>query len=130
MDKLPEGAIPEEEFQSGSTEMPEGAIHEDAFHAQNAQLPESAIPEFGKLPEAPQTDMSQYTTPGQKTLAATEAAAQGATFGLSNLAETGLGLTTEADIYNREQANPGLHAVAGITGTVGSMLVPGVGEGW
>lgn len=126
MDQLPEGAIPVNE--ADSHDLPEGAIPVESANLHPfapIELPEGAIPVRSNAEME-----AKYTTPGQKALAATEAAAQGATFGLSNKLETATGLTTEADILNREAANPGLHTVAGITGTVASALVPGVGEGW
>lgn len=72
---------------------------------------------------------TKYNTPIQKAITGVEGAARGATFGLSTKAETALGIDPE-DIKGREKENPWISAGGEAAGTVGSMLVPGVGEGW
>lgn len=66
----------------------------------------------------------EFQTPAQQALAGAEAAARGATFGLSTGVERALGVDP-ADIRAREEANPAVAAAGEITGAVGSLFVPG-----
>jgi hypothetical protein len=69
----------------------------------------------------------KYGTSGQMAKTALEGAAQAATFGLSSKAETALGIATPEDIRQRQETNPGIHAVGEIGSTVGQLFT-GVGE--
>ncbi len=100
---------------------PSGIPKDDIKH--QGLTPTSSI----KPPTASTTD---YESPMQQALTGVEGALQGATFGLSNKLETSLGLTTEQDIMNRAAANPLVAAGGSIAGNVGSLFIPGVGEGW
>lgn len=70
----------------------------------------------------------KYGSTEQMLKAGLEGAAQGATFGLSTAAETGLGIATPEDIRNRAEVNPGIHNLGQIGGLAASSLIPGVGE--
>lgn len=119
-----------------TSDMPEQGGAEPQAQAAPAQeeVPEHDLPaQAGE--EVPHEDMpnapGKYDSPMQTAIGATEAAARGATFGLSTLAETGLGLASKEDIKSREAAlDPNVAIGAEMTGAVGSMLIPGVGEGW
>lgn len=97
----------------------------------------SAIPPDEVIPDKidqdkviPSTPLDKYKTPIQKGATAVESALSGASFGLSDLAETKLGIATPEEIKNRQNANPEVAVGSNIVGTLASMLVPGVGEGW
>lgn len=96
-------------------------------------VPTSDMPEVSGQ-EVPDSDLhqdtSKYGTPEQQAITAAEGLARGASFGLSTGLETSLGLAKPEDIAGRQQENPLIAAGADATGTVGSMFVPGVGEGW
>lgn len=104
----------------------------DATEPVEAVAPEQ-MPKFEATEPAPPevlpTDTSKYETPTQMAATFLEGAAQGATFGLSNYAETAMGISTAEDIAKREEANPGMHGTGEVAGFVGSLFVPFLGEG-
>lgn len=85
--------------------------------------PEGGIPEHEVVPD------QSHSTPMQTGIAALEGAAKGATFGLSTKAEAMAGVDPK-DIIARQQENPLVAIGSEAAGTIGSMFVPGVGEGW
>lgn len=72
---------------------------------------------------------NQYNTPEQMAITGLEGIARGASFGLSTKASIAAGENPE-DIKGREEENPWIAAGGEAVGTVGSMFIPGVGEGW
>ena len=110
-DQIPEGAIPVEQ-ESGP---PEGAIPVD----QDQQ------------PQTPEQPEAQPLSGNQKAIGIAEAVGRGVLpFGLASAAETHLGVPAE-DIKAREAAlDPATAIGAESAGVVGSMFIPGVGEGW
>lgn len=95
----------------------------------NAPIPPNEVQLDEPIPADEVKVDTKYNTPMQKAITGVEGAARGATFGLSTKAETALGIDPE-DIKGREKENPWVAASGEATGTIGSMLIPGVGEGW
>lgn len=110
------------------------------IEAAQAQQPTSqeAPPAFEDTTEAPPSfedtvdpSKAKYSTTEQTVKGAAEAAARGATFGLSTPIEEKLGIATHEDIKGRENAlDPAIAIGAESAGAIGSMFIPGVGEGW
>lgn len=112
----------------------------DAFLAEDAPAPPS-----GGSKEPPgldaflqnKPDLSKYETPWQQDAAKVEGLLRGATLGLSDVAETKLGISTPQAISGRQQANPwqsgltsglGAAGIAAITGG-GSLAAEAMGGG-
>lgn len=77
-----------------------------------------AAPDF--IPEGSFTsDEDKYGSLGQQAIAGVEGAARGASLGLSDLAETGLGIASPEDIKGRMEQNPITSGGGQILGTVG-----------
>lgn len=68
----------------------------------------------------------EFGTPGQQAIATAEAAARGATFGLSTGLEKKLGVSPEA-IRARQEVNPVASVIGEIGGIAGTAYLPGVG---
>lgn len=94
-------------------------------------LPEDPHPQsFDDMPEDGAQTQAPPLTGMQKAAGIAEAAGRGASFGLSTLAETAMGVPKE-DIKAREAGlDPMTLIGAESAGAVGSMFIPGVGEGW
>lgn len=110
-DQIPEGAIPEEEFNSIQGPPP-GAIPEEDFQAQNNE-------KYGSALEMAKTALEQGLS--------------GATLGLSKVAETKLFDVDPNAISGREEANPITAGLSNIGGTAGLLIgtggLSGIAEG-
>jgi hypothetical protein len=116
-------------------------IEDVGQQASPAPQPAEQTQSFDSIEEAPSLDSIQdvspekaasaqkYGTPEQQVITALEGAGRGATFGLSTKAETMMGVDPK-DIIARQNENPWIAAGSEAAGTIGSMAVPGVGEGW
>lgn len=107
------------------SQIPDGAI---PVEQDGPSLPEGAIPVDQDQEQAPQP---ASLTGMQKGVAVAEAVGRGVLpFGLSSYAETKMGVPAE-DIKAREAAlDPATAIGAESAGVIGSMFIPGVGEGW
>ncbi len=72
-------------------------------------------------------DHAKYNTTSEQLKTAVEGLAEGATFGLSTALEVGSGSNSK-DIVGRREANPTIHSLGTVAGTIGSALT-GVGAG-
>lgn len=106
--KIPEGAIPVEQFVADSTLTP--------------AVPEGAIPV-----EQFQSDEEKYGSLGQQFIAGLEGAAQGIAGPLAPMAERALGVDPK-DIRLRAENNPWTHGLSEAAGLAGSLFT-GVGAG-
>lgn len=113
---------------AGGGEVPEGAIPVE----QESGPPEGSIPvDQDQQPQAPEQPQPQPLSGTQKAIGIAEAVGRGVLpFGLASAAETHLGVPAE-DIKAREAGlDPATAIGAESAGVIGSMFIPGVGEGW
>lgn len=119
-----------------TSDLPESGSAEPQAQAaaQPQEVPQHDLPPVSGQevpPEDHPIDPEKYSSTGQQVAGAAEAAARSATFGLSTPIEEKLGIASHEDIKGREAALDPMVAIgAETTGTIGSMLIPGVGEGW
>ncbi len=115
-------------------DIPQNEVVPDSQTAESSEIPQhEVVPDNQEIPQNEVVPDSQsklkYGTPMQQGITALEGAGKGATFGLSTKAEELAGVNPQ-DIAARQQENP-MAAIGGeAAGTIGSMFVPGVGEGW
>lgn len=78
--------------------------------------------------KAKRDEETQFSTGGQQLATGAEGLLRGGTLGLSDEAETGLGISTPEDISKRKEYNPTAAALSEGAGLVGSLFIPGLDE--